>query len=34
MLALAKACGFEMQPSDDPAVVSVRLSLQDTSRPH
>jgi acetyltransferase len=34
MLALAKACGFETQPSDDPAVVSVRLSLQDTSRPH
>jgi acetyltransferase len=33
MLALAKACRFEIQPSDDPAVVSVRLSLQEPSRP-
>jgi acetyltransferase len=33
MLALAKAYGFEMQPSDDPAVVSVRLSLQEAPRP-
>jgi acetyltransferase len=33
MLALAKACRFEIQPSDDHAVVSVRLSLQEPSRP-
>jgi acetyltransferase len=31
MLALAKACGFSMHASDDPAVVSVRFPLQETS---
>jgi GNAT superfamily N-acetyltransferase len=31
MLALARVCGFETQPSDDPAIVSVRLSLQEAA---
>jgi acetyltransferase len=33
MLALAKACGFGIEPSEDPAVVSVRLPLQEAARP-
>jgi acetyltransferase len=33
MLALAKACGFTLHASEDPAVVSVRLPLQEAPRP-
>ncbi|HTI17810.1 MAG TPA: GNAT family N-acetyltransferase, partial [Trinickia sp.] len=33
MLALAKACGFELHPSEDPGVVSARLALQPSPHP-
>ena len=33
MLALARASGFEMHASEDPAVISVRLALQQASPP-
>lgn len=32
MIALAKACGFETGPGDDPSVMAVRLPLQDAPR--
>jgi acetyltransferase len=33
MLALAKACGFEIRTSEDPSVASVRLPLQGATLP-